>query len=355
MLGFARRLLQVHARQAGSVWRQRCGPAGRFTTPARTFQTTRAQVSLARSAPCRLFHYSPRSLSASETDSPFGDLSRSELQKLAKEHNIRANMKSVEIIRELEAVAQSAIEESPASSAASDSSTGSSPSKTLTWPPQEEDDSVGEANDWLAPSDVDPSNRRVVKQRQQAASEAADSHSVDPENYLASELDPDAARHTAESSSLGGLEAQPDKLIPHDDNIVEGQPLTKDHIVWILAQNNARNISAYHAPTEFGRVDGEYYIVASALSLRHLQSLRDSLIHAVKQTKIPGLSSAAVALGSKRRTPQHWEVIDLNDILIHIMTEHGRELYSLESMWRESSFGRTLALDEFMEDETAEL
>ena len=80
-------------------------------------------------------------------------------------------------------------------------------------------------------------------------------------------------------------------------------------------------------------MDAEHYIIATGLGLRHVHSLKDAIVHAVKQTKVPGLSSAAVAGGGKRRTPEHWEVIDLNDIVVHLPTAHGREVYNLEELW----------------------
>ena len=72
-----------------------------------------------------------------------------------------------------------------------------------------------------------------------------------------------------------------------------------------LAQNNARDISVFHAPSEFGRVDAEWYVLATGLGLRHVHSLKDAIVHAVKQTKVPGLSSSAVAGGGKPRKPHN--------------------------------------------------
>ena len=161
---------------------------------------------------------------------------------------------------------------------------------------------MSDATDWLAPADLEPANRRVIKPSPlpnltttATADNDDDDDSGASRSYMVSDLDPDVADYISQPQPSGGLEAQPDKLVPHDGTIVEGQTLTSDHIVWILAQNNARDISVFHAPTEFGRMDAEHYIIATGLGLRHVHSLKDAIVHAVKQTKVPGLSSAAVA------------------------------------------------------------
>lgn len=283
-------------------------------------------------------------------------MTRRELQALAKAHSVRANMKSVDIARELAGLG---VTPKPLSSSlsASSSSLSSSPnatstatatatSSTLSWPPRDEDDGraagSGNAAEWLAPEDVDPTNRRVIKMSELSSSIAAPAQSSsalgdntgDANTYIVSGLDPDAADHLSQLPISGGLETRPDELVPHSATIVPGQTLTSDHLVWILAQNNARDISVFHAPSEFGRVDAEWYVLATGLGLRHVHSLKDAIVHAVKQTNVPGLSSSAVAGGGKRRTPEHWEVIDLNDIVVHLMTEHGRQVYDLEQLWR---------------------
>jgi ribosomal silencing factor RsfS len=221
-----------------------------------------------------------------------------------------------------------------------------SPLPTLSWPPREDADAdaPGSATDWLAPDDVDPANRRIIKTPlpppaslppagTAGTSATAGDRAAGAGAYLVSDLDPDAADHLSLVPPSGGIETRPDELVPHSATIVPGQVLTSDHLVWILAQNNARDISVFHAPTAFGRVDAEWYVLATGLGLRHVHSLKDAIVHAVKQTMVPGLSSAAVAGGGKRRTPEHWEVIDLNDTVVHLMTEHGRELYDLEQLW----------------------
>ena len=241
-----------------------------------------------------------------------------DLQRLAKLHeNIKGNQTKKELIRQLAEVVPSSVLST----------------RTTKWLPSTDENrevtnptattaSTNDASDWLAPDDVDTSNRRVMKARPQVARELSSSSPA-----LAGLLDPDGAEwhHDPLYGQPNGLETQ--VLTPM--TVVENEPLTAEHIVYILAQNNARNIQQYHQV----RTDAEHYIIASGLSLRHVRSLKEALVHAAKQTKIVGLSSSNIASGGRKSPLAHWEIIDLRETMIHIMTDQGRELYDLEGLW----------------------
>ena len=242
-----------------------------------------------------------------------------DLQRLAKAHaHIKGNQTKKELIHQLSQVLPS---------------TTLSP-HTSRWSPPENNSTVEEeeddALDWLAPDDVDVNNRRVLKRRPPLRREKSifdKLHRASP-TTTTSLLDPDAEFHDENYANplKTGLETS---LETSNYEVIPGVPLTADHIVHILADNNARNIQQYHQV----RTDAEHYIIATGLSLRHVRSLKDALVHAAKKTKIPGLSSSNVA-GSGRKSPlEHWEIIDLRDTMVHLMTDQGRELYDLEGLW----------------------
>lgn len=70
-------------------------------------------------------------------------------------------------------------------------------------------------------------------------------------------------------------------------------------------------------------------IVVTASSLRHAKSLADGLIGAVhqEQLRIPAHG---------RLSDGQWILADLNDIVVHIFQQDVRELFRIESLWKES-------------------
>ena len=111
-----------------------------------------------------------RAPAAFSTSGAFGKLTRRELQQLAKAHSVRANMKSVEIVAALEDLGVKPPTSSPeppafesAPSKTSAHQPGAATSK-FSWPREREDDAIDMSDARrLAPADLEPANRRVIK------------------------------------------------------------------------------------------------------------------------------------------------------------------------------------------------
>ena len=69
-------------------------------------------------------------------------------------------------------------------------------------------------------------------------------------------------------------------------------------------------------------------IIATGTSDRHVKSLADRLVIDAKQQ---GLD----LLGVER--DKAWILIDLYDVIVHVMLEETREFYSIEKLWQVSS------------------
>lgn len=67
-------------------------------------------------------------------------------------------------------------------------------------------------------------------------------------------------------------------------------------------------------------------VVASGTSSRHVKSLAE---HVVERTKEAG----ARPLGIEGAQDTEWVLIDLGDVVVHVMTPATRQYYDLERLW----------------------
>jgi ribosome-associated protein len=67
-------------------------------------------------------------------------------------------------------------------------------------------------------------------------------------------------------------------------------------------------------------------IIASGNSDRHVRSIADRVVERVKQAGIR-------PLGLEGQREGEWVLVDLNDVIVHVMLPRVRELYGLEHLW----------------------
>ncbi len=71
----------------------------------------------------------------------------------------------------------------------------------------------------------------------------------------------------------------------------------------------------------------DWMILASGTSGRHVKSLVDRLIEAAKQ-------HGHAPLGVEGREACEWVLVDLGDVIVHVMQAETRTFYDLERLWR---------------------
>jgi ribosome-associated protein len=70
----------------------------------------------------------------------------------------------------------------------------------------------------------------------------------------------------------------------------------------------------------------DYMVVATGTSTRHVKSLSEGV---VKKAKDLDLAVAGVE-GQKQAD---WMLVDLGDVIVHVMIDEARKSYDLESLW----------------------
>ncbi|MBB3189360.1 ribosome silencing factor [Halomonas cerina] len=67
-------------------------------------------------------------------------------------------------------------------------------------------------------------------------------------------------------------------------------------------------------------------VVASGTSSRHVGALADNVIKAAKEQGV-------AVLGVEGESGADWVLVDLGDLVVHVMLPETRELYDLERLW----------------------
>ncbi len=67
-------------------------------------------------------------------------------------------------------------------------------------------------------------------------------------------------------------------------------------------------------------------IIASGTSSRHVKSMADEVIRFAKQAGV-------LPLGVEGQEEAEWVLVDLGDIIVHVMLPRIREFYGLERLW----------------------
>jgi len=86
-----------------------------------------------------------------------------------------------------------------------------------------------------------------------------------------------------------------------------------------------------------GQTDiADVMIVATGQSARQVKALAANVIEQAKQADAPPLSVEGEDEGA-------WVLVDLGDVLVHVMLEEVRDLYDLESLWSLSPSDSTVS------------
>jgi ribosome-associated protein len=81
----------------------------------------------------------------------------------------------------------------------------------------------------------------------------------------------------------------------------------------------------------------ELFVIASGSSSRHVKSMAENLVMKAKGAGCP-------PLGVEGKREAEWVLVDLNDIIVHLMLPQARAFYNLEKLWEASSDQRSNAV-----------
>lgn len=76
-----------------------------------------------------------------------------------------------------------------------------------------------------------------------------------------------------------------------------------------------------------GKTDiADYMVIASGTSDRHLHAMADKVVEESKKKGAP-------PVGVEGEDSRDWVLVDLGDVIVHLMRPETRQLYALDKLW----------------------
>jgi ribosome-associated protein len=78
----------------------------------------------------------------------------------------------------------------------------------------------------------------------------------------------------------------------------------------------------------------DLFVIASGNSTRHIKSMAENLVMKAK-------AAGCAPLGVEGQQQAEWVLVDLNDVIVHLMLPKTRAFYNLEKLWEASKVQRS--------------
>lgn len=114
--------------------------------------------------------------------------------------------------------------------------------------------------------------------------------------------------------------------MPKQQAVMQAEQL-KDIVIKALDDLKGKDINVLDVRGRTSVTD--FMVMASGTSTRHVKSLADNVM---SEVKLNGIRSGNIEGGPG----SDWVLVDLGDVVVHVMMPATRELYDLERFWRDA-------------------
>lgn len=97
----------------------------------------------------------------------------------------------------------------------------------------------------------------------------------------------------------------------------------------VLDERKAENVVTIDVMGKTSFTD--YMVIATGTSARHIKALCGYVSQALKEKGV-------LPLGTEGEQGSEWVLVDLGDVILHVMTAQTREFYQLEKLWTVDNF-----------------
>lgn len=115
-----------------------------------------------------------------------------------------------------------------------------------------------------------------------------------------------------------------DNVISHNEKVSMSPRALRDTVVLALEDRKGRDIVTLNVSRITDVMD--FMVIASGTSNRHVQALVDGVVESSKKRGVR-------PLGVEGRNTPEWVLVDLGDVVVHVMQAHSRQFYDLEGLW----------------------
>ena len=115
-----------------------------------------------------------------------------------------------------------------------------------------------------------------------------------------------------------------DNVISHNEKVSMSPRALRDTVVLALEDRKGRDIVTLNVSRITDVMD--FMVIASGTSNRHVQALVDGVVESSKERGVR-------PLGVEGRNTPEWVLVDLGDVVVHVMQTHSRQFYDLEGLW----------------------
>lgn len=112
-------------------------------------------------------------------------------------------------------------------------------------------------------------------------------------------------------------------IFTHPGELLQGKAL-QDFVIDKIDDLKGQDIVAIDVHGKSSITD--CMIICTGTSTRHVMSIAD---HVVQESRAAGM----LPLGVEGENAADWIVVDLGDVMVHVMQEESRHLYELEKLW----------------------
>lgn len=113
----------------------------------------------------------------------------------------------------------------------------------------------------------------------------------------------------------------------------QGDPcVLRDLVLQVLDDAKAQDVEVFDLRER--NTFSDFMVVASGTSSRQNKAMADRLTMKIKELGLPA------PLGIEGQQEGEWVLVDLNDVVVHLMLPQTRAFYNLEKLWDETTRNR---------------